>query len=66
MEEEHHYSSASEPERVAPAITRSAALAALKSGPRGALVIAATAAGLLLIGWLLFYFLLFLTRGTVG
>jgi len=66
MEEEHHYSSASEPERVAPAITRSAALEALKSGPRGALAIAATAVGLLLIGWLLFYFLLFLTRGTVG
>jgi len=66
MEDEHHYTSASEPGRVAPAITRSAALEALKNGPRGALVIATTAVGLLLIGWLLFYFFLFLTRGTVG
>jgi hypothetical protein len=30
------------------------------------MVIAATAVGLLFIGWLLFYFVLFLTRGTVG
>ena len=66
MEEEHHYTAASEPERVAPSITRSAALEALKNSPRGALVIAATAVGLLLVGWLLFYFLVFLTRGTVG
>ena len=66
MEEEHHYTSASEPERVAPAIRRSTALETLKNGPRGALVIAAAAVGLLLIGWLLFYFFLFLKRGTVG
>ncbi|HKE06494.1 MAG TPA: hypothetical protein VKB48_01635 [Candidatus Acidoferrum sp.] len=66
MEEEHHYSSASEPERVSPSISRSAALEALKNGPRGALVIAATAVGLLLVGWLLFYFVVFLTRGAVG
>ena len=66
MEEEPHYTSASEPERVAPSISRSAALEALKNGPRGALVIAATAVGLLLVGWLLFYFVVFLTRGTVG
>jgi hypothetical protein len=66
MEEEQHYSSASEPERVAPSISHSAALEALKNGPRGALVIAATAVGLLLVGWLLFYFVVFLTRGAVG
>ena len=66
MEEEPHYTSASGPEHVAPSISRSEALAALKNGPRGALVIAATAVGLLLVGWLLFYFVVFLTRGTVG
>jgi hypothetical protein len=66
MEEERYYSSASEPERVAPSISRSAAQEALKNGPRGALVIAATAVGLLLVGWLLFYFGVFLTRGAVG
>jgi hypothetical protein len=66
MEEEHHYSSASHPERVDAAITRSAALAALKAGPRGALILAACSVGLLFLGWLFFYFVLFLSRGTVG
>ena len=66
MEEEHHYTSASEPERVAPAITRSMALEALKDGPRGALVIAACAVGLLFVGWLFFYFVLFMSRGPIG
>ena len=66
MEDQHHHTSASESERVAPAISRSAALEALKDGPRGALVIAATTVGLLFLGWLLFYFFLFLKRGTVG
>lgn len=66
MEPEHHDTSAGKPERVAPSISRSAALEALKNGPRGALVIAATAVGLLLVGWLLFYFVLFLKRGIVG
>ena len=66
MEHEQHYSSASQPEHVDPAITRSAALEALKRGPRGALLIATVAVGALLVGWLLFYFLLFLARGHVG
>lgn len=71
MEEEHHYTSASEPERVSPAITRSMALEALKDGPRGTLVIAGCAVGLLFngagegrgLGWLFFYFVLFMSRG---
>jgi hypothetical protein len=66
MEEEHHYTSAGERERVAPAITRPEALEALKDGPRGALVIAAVAVALLFVGWLLFYFVLFMSRGSVG
>jgi hypothetical protein len=66
MIDEHHYTSASEPERVDPAIPRASALEALKHGPRGALVIATFAVGLLLVCWLLFYFLLFLSRGHVG
>jgi len=66
MEDEHHHTSASEPESVAPGISSSAALEALKDGPRGAMVVAATTVGLLLVGWLVFYFLVFLTRGTVG
>ena len=40
--------------------------AALRDSPRGALVLAGFSTGLLLIGWLLFYFLLFIPRGSVG
>jgi hypothetical protein len=43
-----------------------AAAQALKHGPVGALVVASIAAGLLFIGWLGFYFLLFLPRGAIG
>jgi hypothetical protein len=38
----------------------------LKHGPRGALVLASVSVGLLFIGWLAFYFLLFIPRGSVG
>jgi len=43
-----------------------AAAEALKRGPRGALTLSIIAVGVLLVGWLLFYFLLFLGRGPVG
>lgn len=66
MEEEHHYSAASDPERVDPAISRSSALETLKDGPRGAMLIASCAVALLFLGWLFFYFVLFLSRGKVG
>jgi hypothetical protein len=66
MEEELHYTSASEAESVAPGATRAAAEEALSDGPRGALIIAACAVGLLLVGWLFFYFVLFMSRGHVG
>jgi hypothetical protein len=39
---------------------------ALSSGPRGAFVIAGIAVGLLFAGWLAFYFLLFMPRGSIG
>jgi hypothetical protein len=65
-EEEFHYTSASRPESVAPGAARAAANEALKDGPRGALIIAASAVGLLLLGWLYFYFVLFMSRGHVG
>jgi len=65
-EVEHHYTAASKPESVAPCIARESAMAALKDGPRGALIIAASAVGLLFAGWLFFYFVLFMTRGHVG
>jgi hypothetical protein len=40
--------------------------AALEEAPRGALVVSGIAVGLLIIGWLGIYFLVFLPRGTVG
>jgi hypothetical protein len=39
---------------------------AIESGPRGALLVAGIATALLLVGWLAFYFLLFIPRGSVG
>jgi hypothetical protein len=65
-EEEFHYTAASKPESVAPGAARAAAEEALRDGPRGALIIAACAVGLLLAGWLFFYFVLFMSRGHVG
>jgi len=61
-----HRSAAHLPEHVAAPIGAATAAEALKDGPRGALLIAAMAVGLLFIGWLAFYFLLFLPRGSVG
>ena len=38
----------------------------LQRGARGAMLIAGAAVGLLFLGWLLFYFVLFMRRGYVG
>ena len=43
-----------------------AARRALSSGPWGAYLVAGIAVGLLFIGWLAFYFLLFMPRGSIG
>jgi hypothetical protein len=40
--------------------------AAMDQAPRGALVVSGIAVGLLMIGWLGMYFLVFIPRGTVG
>jgi hypothetical protein len=63
---EHHVSAAARPEHVAPLIDAETAAEALRHGPRGALVLAGISVGLLFIGWLLFYFVLFIPRGPVG
>ena len=39
---------------------------ALRNGPMGAFAAASIAVGLLLVGWLAFYFLLFIPRGAGG
>jgi hypothetical protein len=66
MTTEPHDSAAALPEHVAAPITAQAAAAVLKNGPSGALLVSAIAVGLLFIGWMAFYFLLFLPRGPIG
>jgi hypothetical protein len=39
---------------------------ALRDGPIGAYVVAGIAVGLLFLGWLVFYFLLFMPRVSIG
>lgn len=39
---------------------------ALRDGPTGAYLVAGIAVGLLFLGWLAFYFLVFLPRGAIG
>jgi len=51
---------------IAAPIGADAAAVALKRGPIGALTLSVIAISLLLLGWILFYFLLFLGRGPVG
>ena len=63
---EHHHSAAASPQHVAAPISAHAAADALKDGPKGALLVASVAVLLLLLGWLAFYFLLFLPRGSIG
>jgi hypothetical protein len=47
-------------------IGSNAAIEALRQGPRGAFFVAGAATALLFVGWLAFYFLLFIPRGSVG
>ena len=38
----------------------------LQESPCGALLLAGVSVGLLFVGWLLFYFVLFIPRGSIG
>ena len=64
--DEAHHSAAHSPDHVAAPIGADEAAEALRNGPIGALVVASIAVGLLFIGWLAFYFLLFVPRGSIG
>ena len=66
LTDEPHHTAAHLPEHVAAPIGSDDAAEALKNGPVGALVVASIAVGLLLIGWMAFYFLLFMPRGPIG
>jgi hypothetical protein len=59
-------SAADRQEHVAAPIGPDEAAQALRNGPIGALVVAGIAVALLFVGWMAFYFLLFLPRGPVG
>jgi hypothetical protein len=63
---EPHTSAAHRPDRVAAPVGAREAAAALRNGPIGAYIVASIAVALLFIGWLAFYFLLFMPRGAVG
>jgi len=63
---EQHSVAASTPERVSDPSGRPDAVLTLKAAPHGALIVSGIAVALLLAGWLLFYFLLFLPRGPIG
>jgi hypothetical protein len=63
---ETHESASDKPEHVAAPIAPSEAAEALKNGPIGAFVVSAIAVGLLFIGWMAFYFFLFIPRGPIG
>lgn len=64
--EARHSSAAHAPDSVAIPIDATAAAHALRNGPIGALAVSSIAVAVLLIGWLVFYFCLFLPRGPVG
>jgi hypothetical protein len=66
MPDEAHQSAADGSEHVAASIGPDDSAEALKNGPIGALVVSAVAVGLLFIGWMAFYFLLFMPRGPIG
>jgi len=64
--DETHHSGANSLDRVAAPVGADEAAQALSNGPIGAFVVASIAVGLLFIGWLAFYFLLFMPRGAIG
>jgi hypothetical protein len=51
---------------IAASVATEEAVHALQRGPIGAYVVASIAVGILFIGWLAFYFLLFMRRGPIG
>jgi hypothetical protein len=52
--------------QVAAPIELDAIAEAIEYGPRGAILVAGIATALLFVGWLAFYFLLFIPRGSIG
>jgi hypothetical protein len=59
-------SAAAAEERIIEEIDAGVVVPAFEHGARGALVVAGISVALLFTGWLAFYFLLFMPRGSVG
>jgi len=64
--DEPNQSTAHSPSRADVPINSEEAARALRNGPIGAYVVAGITVGLLFIGWLMFYFFLFMPRGSIG
>jgi len=64
--DEPQLTSADSADQLIAPLNASQAAQALRNGPIGALVIAGIAVGLLFIGWMIFYFCLFIPRGAIG
>jgi hypothetical protein len=54
------------PEQAEAPVSEEEAALALRDGPIGAYIVSSIAVGLLCLGWLAFYFLLFMPRGSIG
>jgi hypothetical protein len=64
--EETNQSTAHSPGHVDVPNSLDEAAQALRNGPIGAYIVAGITVGLLFIGWLVFYFFLFMPRGSIG
>jgi hypothetical protein len=64
--EEPHQTATHSPDQDGARVSAKEAAQALRDGPIGAYVVAGIAVGLLFLGWLAFYFLLFMPRGSIG
>jgi hypothetical protein len=64
--DEAHDAGARSLDHVAAPIETEDAARELSNGPIGAFFVASIAVGLLFLGWLAFYFLLFMPRGPIG
>jgi len=64
--DESNQSTAHSPDHVDVPASSDHAVQALRNGPIGAYLVASIAVGLLFLGWLAFYFLLFMPRGSIG
>jgi hypothetical protein len=64
--DERHQSAAHSPDHIDAPSRLDQAAQALRNGPIGAYVVSGITVALLFIAWLVFYFFLFMPRGSIG